>query len=46
MRSLNGQIEWLLREAVRRRTGKGVSPAPAPEAPPAPPAAGEGTPGP
>jgi len=36
MRSLNGQIEWLLREAVRRRTGKAVPPTPAPEPPPAP----------
>jgi hypothetical protein len=32
MRSINGQIEWLLRDAVRRRTGREVAP---PEPPPA-----------
>jgi len=32
MRSINGQIEWLLREAVRRRTGS--DPAAEPPAPP------------
>jgi hypothetical protein len=30
MRSLNGQIEWLLREAVRRRTGREPEPGPGP----------------
>jgi hypothetical protein len=31
MRSINGQIEWLLRDAVRRRTGQDTTP---PEPPP------------
>lgn len=38
MRSLNAQIEWLLREALRRRRGgtrRDDEPAPAPDAPPA-----------
>jgi hypothetical protein len=28
MRSMNGQIEWILRDAIRRRGGKDVPPAP------------------
>ncbi|MFZ9853495.1 MAG: hypothetical protein ACO3I0_00150 [Limisphaerales bacterium] len=26
LRSVNGQVEWILREAVRRRSGPGVAP--------------------
>jgi hypothetical protein len=41
LRSVNGQIEFILRDAVRRRKGAGASEgAPPQEEPPAPPAAG------
>jgi hypothetical protein len=37
LRSLNAQIEFILREAVRRRTGKApAAPAPPPGEPPRP----------
>jgi hypothetical protein len=41
LRSVNGQIEFILRDAVRRRRRpEGDSAAPAPESPPAPPDVG------
>jgi hypothetical protein len=41
LRSVNGQIEFILREAVRRRRGAGARPAaPHPEDPPQGPAPG------
>lgn len=35
LRSLNGQIEWILRRALEQR-GRGIAPSPAPEPLPAP----------
>jgi hypothetical protein len=41
LRSVNGQIEFILRDAVRRRRRpEGDAAAPAPESPPAPPDVG------
>jgi hypothetical protein len=40
LRSVNGQIEFILRDAVRRRRNPGSEPAPAPDPP-----GGDGPPG-